>query len=177
LVAALLTLARAWYVAGKPKSRIKPIGSFENWTRTIGGILEYAKVNGFMENASAMYEESDDESGEWEGFLHALHGIFYCEPFTVAEIVEKLNGKTLIPGSSLSEPTAHAISLKNALPGNLAEALGRDGSFRKRLGRAFAAKADHRFGCSGVHLKRGKYLTGRQQWEVSVPGGATSNSG
>ena len=35
-VAALLTLARAWYVAGKPKPAITPTGSFERWTITVG---------------------------------------------------------------------------------------------------------------------------------------------
>jgi len=159
LLAALLTPARAWYVAGKPKPRIKPIGSFEKWTTTVGGILEYAGVKGFMENAPAMYEDADDESREWEGFLVVLHEIFYGEAFTVAEIVEKLNSKTSTPGAYSSEPTAQATELKGVLPGFLAEALGRDGFFQKRLGKAFAAKADRRFGASGVHLKRGKLLT------------------
>ena len=36
-----------------------------------------------MENAPAMYEEADDESREWEGFLHVLHEIFYGGAFTV----------------------------------------------------------------------------------------------
>jgi hypothetical protein len=49
LLAALLTLARAWFVAGMPKPRLKPIGSFENWTITVGGILEYVGVKSFMD--------------------------------------------------------------------------------------------------------------------------------
>lgn len=169
LLAALLTLARAWYAAGKPKPKIKPLGSFENWTITVGGILEYAGVNGFMENAMALYEEADDESREWEGFLLTLNEIFYSEPFTVADLVEKLNGKTSVPGAYSSEPTTHATALKAALPGFLTEVMDREGYFRRRTGHAFGAKVDRRFGKSGAYLKKGTLLTGKQQWEVVIP--------
>jgi hypothetical protein len=170
LLAALLTLARAWYVAGKPKPKIRPIGSYEAWTITVGGILERAGVKGFMANAAELYEEADDESREWEGLLLVLHEIFYSEPFTVADIVEKMNGRTSNPAGYGSEPTAHTKALKSALPGFLAEAMDRDGFFQKRTGRAFAAQTDRRFGKSGVYMKRGTLLSGRQQWEVIVPG-------
>jgi hypothetical protein len=167
LLAALLTLVRAWYMAGKPEPNIKPLGSFERWTITVGGILENAGVQGFMENATAMYQETDDESREWEGFLFVLYDVFYGEPFTVAEIVEKMNGKT---GSFGSDPTAHAKEVKAALPGFLAEAMDRPGFFQRRIGHAFATKTDRRFGESGVHLRKGTVLAGRQQWEVAIPG-------
>jgi hypothetical protein len=100
-------------------------------------------------------------------FLLLLHQIFHGEAFTVAEIVEKLNGKTSTSGShaATSEPTAQAAALKAALPGYLA-AIDRDGPLRMKAGRAFAVKADRRFGRSGVHLRKGGLLTGRQQWQV-----------
>jgi hypothetical protein len=170
LLAGLLTLVRAWYVAGKPKPKIKPLGSFEKWTITVGGILENAGIKCFMENATVTYREADDESLQWEGFLLALHRLFYGEPFTVADIVEKLDGKTAVPGLFRSEPTAQAKELKASLPGFLAEAMDRPGFFQKRIGHAFGAKVDRRFGESGVHLKKGKMLAGRQQWEVAMPG-------
>jgi hypothetical protein len=169
LLGALLTMVRAWYAVGKPKPEIKPLGSFERWTITVGGILENAGIKGFMENATAMYQEADDESREWEGFLLVLHDVFHGEAFSVAEIVEKINGKTAVPGSFGSEPTAHAKELKAALPGYLAEAMDRPGFFQRRIGHAFAAKMDRRFGESGVHLKKGTMLAGRQQWEVAIP--------
>ena len=169
LLAALLTLVRAWHMAGKPKPKIKPLGSFERWTITVGGILENAGIKGFMENATAMYQEADDESREWEGFLLVLHRVFDGKAFTVADIVEKMNGKTVPPGGFGPEPTAHAKELRAALPGYLAEAIDRPGSFERRIGRAFSAKMDRRFGESAVYLKKGTLLTGRQQWEVVIP--------
>jgi hypothetical protein len=65
-----------------------------------------------------MYQGADDESREWDGFLLTLHEIFYGDSFNVAEIVEKVNGKTAIPAFG-SEPTAYAKQLKAALPGYL----------------------------------------------------------
>jgi Bifunctional DNA primase/polymerase, N-terminal len=166
LLSALLTLARAWYVAGKPKPKVKPLGSFEAWTITVGGILEYAGVEGFMQNAAAMYEEADDEPREWEGFLHTLHEIFYGEPFTIAELIEKLNGKAWNQETRTAESSAHATALKAVLPGPLAEMMDREGSFQRRAGKAFAAKADRRFGESGVHLKRAGMSHGAQKWQI-----------
>jgi hypothetical protein len=159
LLAALLTLARAWYVAGQPKPSIKLLGSFESWTGAIGGILEYAGIKGFMENASAIYEEADDESREWEVLLIALHQEFHGGPFTVADFVERVTGSA----------SASATTLKAALPGSLAEALERPGSLRKRLGHAFSARVDQRVGKSGAHIRKGTMLTGRQQWQVVIP--------
>jgi putative DNA primase/helicase len=49
LVAAALTMVKAWIIAGKPKAQGKPMGSFEEWAETIGGILGYAGVKGFRD--------------------------------------------------------------------------------------------------------------------------------
>ena len=169
LVAACLTLVRAWFVAGKPKSNVTPLGSFESWSTMLGGILTYAGVHGFMGNAMAMYHDVDDESREWEAFLFVLHEIFNGRPFTVADIANKLGEKTAIPGTPALHPLAHASGLKDALPALLAEVSDRDASFRRRTGKAFAKNADRRFGGSGVHLKKGNLLTGRQVWEIIRP--------
>ena len=166
LLAALLTLARAWFVAGSPSPKVKPVGSFEAWTITIGGILEHAHIAGFMTNADIMYAESDDESMEWESFLPVLRTTFYDSDFTVADVVETLNAKTLNPVTKVSEATAQATALKAALPSALADALGRHGSFQMRAGRAFGAKADRRFGASGIHLKRMSNAQGLSHWRV-----------
>jgi hypothetical protein len=72
-------------------------------------------------------------------------------------------------GAFGSEPNAEAKQLKGTLPGYLADAMDKPGSCQKRFGRAFSAKMDRRFGESGVYLKKGKLLNGRQQWEVIIP--------
>jgi hypothetical protein len=50
LLAALLTLVRAWFVAGSPAPSITPVGSYEGWSTMIGGVLQHAGIEGFLEN-------------------------------------------------------------------------------------------------------------------------------
>jgi hypothetical protein len=59
LLAALLTMARYWFVLGKPKPKIKPIGSFELWTTTVGGILQSCGIKGFLGNTEKFRNEAD----------------------------------------------------------------------------------------------------------------------
>lgn len=48
LLAALLTIARAWWAADCPKTAVPAFGSFEEWTATVGGVLAHARVEGFL---------------------------------------------------------------------------------------------------------------------------------
>lgn len=68
LVWAALTLVHAWLAAGRPAGP-NCLGMFENWARTMGGILEVAEVHGFLGNLSEFYEESDVESDIWCAFF------------------------------------------------------------------------------------------------------------
>lgn len=66
LLSALMTMTRAWYAAGCPAPDVPPLGSFEEWTRIIGGILQYAGIPGFLRNLGQCREQKDDASNEWE---------------------------------------------------------------------------------------------------------------
>ena len=68
LVAACLTLGRAWIAAGMPRHQ-KTIGSFEGWAEVMGGILEVAGVPGFLGNLKEMYERADAEGAVWRAFV------------------------------------------------------------------------------------------------------------
>ncbi|MHB9038632.1 MAG: toprim domain-containing protein [Armatimonadota bacterium] len=71
LVGAALTLAQAWVVAGMPASEVKPLGSYEQWTAVIGGILEHAKISGFLSNLYEFYEAADIEGAVWRQIVDA----------------------------------------------------------------------------------------------------------
>jgi hypothetical protein len=165
LLAALLTLARAWFIAGTPKPKIRPLGSFENWTITVGGILEYAGINGFLRNADDMYAEADEESTQWEAFLLALLELF-PDPFTTAAVADELQGKTWDAERRIAEPSKRAMRLKSALPESLLEVADKDTLFRRRLGKMLSERVDTRYGKNQIHLKRGTLLHGSPQWEV-----------
>jgi len=72
LVWAALSLVQAWIAAGKPKALNTPtMGMFESWAVVIGGILQVAGIEGFLNNLSEFYEESDAEGSIWRAVVSA----------------------------------------------------------------------------------------------------------
>ncbi|MDR1515314.1 MAG: hypothetical protein LBS45_06435 [Synergistaceae bacterium] len=91
IVAALLTMARAWVVAGCPKGNNVRIGSFESWCEVTGGILEYAGLNGFLGNLGEMYHDTadgEDDAMQWSAWMGAIHAHFGGNAFTVKQLAE-----------------------------------------------------------------------------------------
>ena len=87
LVWAMLTMIRAWLVAGRPKGTAR-LGMFEQWSEVIGGVLSVAGIPGFLGNLSQFYEASDAEGETWRTFLGA-----WLEQFGAQEV----SGKELWP--------------------------------------------------------------------------------
>jgi hypothetical protein len=154
LLAALLTLARAWFIAGRPEPHIPPVGSFEDWSVIVGGILEHAGIEGFLGNSNELHDQADIESVQWEGFLKILDTVFYGEPFTVAQVWERMNDKTWNESTRQSRLTDHAEVLRAALPDMIAKAMDREGFFKQRLGFAFSEHLGRRYGDSQVRIER-----------------------
>lgn len=154
LLAALLALARSWFVAGCPQPDVTPVGSFEDWTTIVGGILQHAGVEGFLANSSQLYKQADAESIQWEAFLKTLDVVFQGEPFTVARVWERMNDKTCNPDTLQTALTQRADELRAALPGSIAEAIDREGLFKQRLGFAFSGRAGRRHGDAQCRIER-----------------------
>jgi 5S rRNA maturation endonuclease (ribonuclease M5) len=154
LLIALLTLARAWFAAGEPKSSVRPVGSFERWTEVVSGILEYARVEGFLANSEKLFEQSDIERSDWEIFLEVVEDTFQGALFTIAEFWERLNEKTYEELIRQSILTGRAEELRNALPADLTRWMDREGQFKQRLGVAFNSRRGRRFGKKQIRVER-----------------------
>jgi len=156
LVASLLTMAKAWQAAGCPKPDTPKLGSFESWCDTVGGIIQFCGYDGFLGNLEAMYEKTDAEGQEWEAFLLAWRRRYGERVVLVKDLVGEVQGDDSV--------------LKDALPGNLVEALGKKGgSFARTLGLALAKKDGAHFGEDGVHLVRvpkADTTSGANGWKV-----------
>jgi hypothetical protein len=169
LLIALLTLARAWFAAGQPRTSVPPVGSFEHWTEVVGGILEYAGVEGFLGNSGEMFANSDGERGEWEAFLDTLEDAFEERPFTVAQLWERLNEQTYEEIIRRSVLSAQADQLREALPMDLSRWMDREGVFKQRLGIALKQRCGQRFGKRQLAIERAAPDSGRnvQRWRVA----------
>ena len=139
LIAALLTMARAWWAAGKPEADCPVLGSFEAWCRTVGGILAHAGVEGFLGNLERLYLEVDEEAAEWSRFLAAWQDKYALRPVTVGDLVFDLPD-----------------FFKEVLPEGVAEALDPSrGSVRHRLGKVLRAHSGRPYGPENLILERG----------------------
>ena len=158
LVASVLAIARAWYAAGKPKAEgIPRLGGFEAWSETIGGILAFAGVGGFLGNLEELYDKADDSSAEWEAFLE--------------EWWRQL-GEDSITGKALAKLITEEKPLREALPGDLSEALDKgEGSFTRKLGKALSKHAGTRYGDDGFHISEAGEERRAKLWRVQDSSG------
>lgn len=90
LMTAILTLVRAWFAQGSPyPKRGVSFGSFEAWERTVGGIVETAGLDGFLNNIRVWRSESDFDTQYWIGHLAWLHEQFGDDRFRTADVKNK----------------------------------------------------------------------------------------
>ena len=114
LVGALLTLARAWFAAGKPDTTAPVIGGFAEWSRTVGGILSNAGIPGFLGNLNELYDAMDDEGQQWRAFLEAWEECFGQTAVTTAELVAGMVSDT--GPTTLREALPDAAFDRNGMP-------------------------------------------------------------
>ncbi len=164
LIAAVLTLARAWYAAGCPDGNSPTMGSFEQWSKVIGGVLAHAGTKGFLQNLEELHNAADDEGNEWEAFLIAWRATIGEQSVSVAELCNQVAG---------------SANLREALPNALADALASTpDKFKQRTGIAFKKRVGRRFGESGFHLERAEDDTHNKvaRWKVAGTAGTAGTS-
>ena len=108
LVWAGLTLIQAWIAAGKP-ARTETLASYEAWSQVVGGILEVAGIDGFLENRDELKEVAADEDGPIKVFVQLMYQEFGTEPVPVSrpEGAGRFDG----PGSLLDLYRIHSHEL------------------------------------------------------------------
>ncbi len=161
LLAALLTLARAWFAAGQPEAESVPtLGNFDSWVRVVGGILAAVGVGGFLDNLVELYEEAEEESAQWETFLATWHQHLGQRPTTAKEVAKRV--------TTMSFDIASDDKLGEALRSTLSEevaGLVSDPKFSTKFGKALTKQKDVRHG--QYHLRRSeKKSEGAFRWSV-----------
>ena len=153
LVAACLTLCRAWIAAGRPRGP-RSLGSFEGWSNTLSGILDVAGVAGFLANLDDVMEASDTEGNAWLGLV-----VTWWERFGTAEV-------------SVSDLFGHAQLVDPPLPISAKD----DGGKRVRLGLAIRKLRDRAFRVSDqiVHIRAASPVNGAQRWRL-IPATAAND--
>jgi hypothetical protein len=134
LLWALLVLVRQWMAVGRPPWDGKPLGSFESWTRVVGGVLMVAGIDGFLSNREALYQTVDAETQVWRAFVNNWWDRFSDHPTKAAALLDlavdcEMLG-ALVPGAVNAPPPAQLI----------------------RLGKAVAARRDRLYGRVAIRV-------------------------
>jgi hypothetical protein len=160
ILAAVLTLTRAWILAGRPKpTGIPQVGGFEKWRWFIGGILQNAGLKDFLGNLEQFHERSDINTRQWDSFLLSLQDHF-PEGFTVKDVVTHLELERDPGQTSIADPET---PLDEVLPDGIA---GRNRDYRTVLGKAFSQREGRVFP-SGVMLEKEiKRVHSAVRWKV-----------
>jgi hypothetical protein len=185
IISAILTIARAWFVAGKHTGKSIPkLGtSFDSWAKTIGSILKFTGVDGFLGNLDKLYDEMDQENAQWEAFLRAWHAKFGNKEILVKDLATNLMPEKddlfSTGGTEKSTGGTLAESLPDFLQEGLQNALnGKKGNFTVSLGKQLDKRVDKCFGSKNLRLVkvRDKVLN-ITKWKVVTGGtGGSSNT-
>ena len=140
ILAAILTVARAWALADMPEAPNLPnVGGYEPYCRVVGGVLYFMGVEGFLANLNAMYDETDTETPQWEAFLEAWHETVGDKPATAGELISYLNA---------------SAELRAALPDSIADTESK--TYSVRLGQKLGKKNGVRYPSGSVLIKAGE---------------------
>jgi len=137
LIWACMTIIQAWVTAGRPAGPRK-LGGFESWAAVIGGILEVAGIEGFLDNLAAHRAESDRESQVWRAFVRDWWGQFRGEDVSAGDLL----------------PLGIELDLGD----------GDDRSRTTRLGKKLSEHEGQVFG--EWTIKKGAIVRGRQHWRL-----------
>ncbi|WP_276199977.1 hypothetical protein [Chelatococcus sp. XZ-Ab1] len=149
IVAACLTLCRAWIAAGRPRGA-RMIGSYEIWSQIMGGVLEVAGIEGFLANLDEMLAAADGEGAIWRSFIGA-----WWDRFGTAEV----GTGDLYEVALVCEPP-------------LPLGAGGDRSQRTRLGKALARMRDRVFDIDGRKIRVRTLGVSHQakRWQLTIEG-------
>jgi len=162
ILAAIITIARAWILAGKPSPDITvpKMGGFDEWREAVGGILAYCGVPGFLSNVEQMYAQADVDTPQWEAFFEEWYSFWGERGVTVAELA-----RTMQDGNNSTQQTFADNSLRDVLPDILADAWNGKKNFSRVMGKALA-RMNERVFPNGLQLSKGDKEHQAVVWHV-----------
>ncbi len=149
LVSAALTIIRAWYTNGKPMATVPALGSFEEWASTIGSVLAFVGVDGFLGNLEQTQVVQDEDTQQWSAFFDAWWDAFGEGIVTVDDLCQRLIEAECIDARTLPDALLVHRDVQGARAGSLRRSLGRHLS--RLAGRIFNGRKLLR---SGEHSHR-----------------------
>jgi hypothetical protein len=141
--------------AGKPATRSSVLGGFEEWSQVVGGVLQLAGIQNFLDNLHSLYAAADEESEEWIFFLKALEGRYRFHAFVTAELVKDLETDSILQAA-----------LPSDLVGDWEKRNEASVHFNRRVGKALSTRVDRRYGAAEHRLESAGDRQNARLWRV-----------
>jgi hypothetical protein len=93
IITAILTLIRAYFVAGCPKGQVAPFASYDLWAQAVGGMLTLAGIHGFLTNRGAIRTSADEEGAAWATFLKVIKAWQPEDGFKTSALLEDVRNQ------------------------------------------------------------------------------------
>lgn len=177
LVAALLTLIRAWVAAGRPARREVGTDSYAEWTRAVDGILGHAGIKGVFDHVDSRRVTVGEDDQEWADFLDAVRARFGSDTWTAKTVLAAVqmprddSDEFDVRAATRDAEAGRTIPL-DALPSNMPERVmrGRSGAgvVAKSLGMWLRNREGRFAGARITVRKAGKDRKDVQQWRIEV---------
>lgn len=152
-LAALLTVARGWVLAGKPSKEARS-DSYAQWDGALRGLLDWSGIgSGFGQGADSSTAAVSEDDADWAVFLAEVHRVFGDEAFRAKDVLARIGGNE---GFASVDPEVRKVQ-PEALPGDLAEKWSRAGhtaGVAKSLGRWLSNREGRYANGYTVHLDR-----------------------
>lgn len=102
LTSAAVVLVGTWLQAGRPRCS-RSLGSYEAWARVVGGVLEHAGIEGFLQGRESFEAAADPLTAEWRQLVKAWQQKHGASHVTAKEVLQLADAHDL-----LAEVTLHA---------------------------------------------------------------------
>ncbi|HUM81538.1 MAG TPA: hypothetical protein PLQ38_07130, partial [Methanothrix sp.] len=159
LLTCLFVMVRAWIIAGAPKWTGTKLGSFEEWSAAIGGILQFAGIEGFLDNGADLYDSADQDVAQWDLFLGVWQALERNTAITAAQLKNRLTDSG--PGANPEN-----FPFQAEMPPEIVTAIERKGAVA--LGLALKKRVDQVFPSGRMLVSIWDAHTKRTTWLVKT---------
>jgi hypothetical protein len=150
LVWATLVLVRHWIASGRPEWSGALLGSYESWSRVVGGVLQCAGISGFLDNRAQLYKRMDPDTEHWRAFVRDWWEQFGDQPVKVADLYP------------LADEIIAGLAGRNGDP--------QERALRSRLGWALTKRRDRRIGDLTILKDEGDTHEKVNRWRLELAG-------
>lgn len=158
IVTAAVTLVRAWIDAGQPAYTGRGKGSYDDWSRVMGGILHTVGIAGFLGNENDLFDTAVSDAEVLREFVKAWWERHGDSPVASGELF-KLASK---PDDGQADD-GDWLGLLDGILGN-----GNQRSRQTRLGKILAGAKDKVYG--DYKIRKDKTVKGVPHWGLSKTG-------